>query len=78
MNEVRDTRAFLCIPFLITLRLEKSEKKETTVMNYAKPEIVLEGAALAAIQCVHKPYGGCFDSALHLYVGTMNAYEADE
>jgi hypothetical protein len=48
-------------------------------MNYAKPEIVLEGSALAAIQCAHqKPDGTCFDSALNLRVGTANAYEADE
>ena len=48
-------------------------------MNYAKPEIVQGGSALAAIQCGQlKPHGTCFDSMLNLHVGTASAYEADE
>jgi hypothetical protein len=48
-------------------------------MNYAKPQIVLGGSALAAIQSVpKKPLGMAFDSARNANVGTQNAYEADE
>jgi hypothetical protein len=48
-------------------------------MNYAKPEIVLGGSALVAIQSTPaKPLGTVYDSAHNAKIGTQNAYEADE
>ena len=48
-------------------------------MNYTKPEIAKCGSALAAIQSTPpKPLGTVFDSKHSAYIGTMNAYEADE
>jgi len=48
-------------------------------MNYAKPEIVLDGSALTSIESLLcKPFGDKFDAPFYLCIGTMNAYEADE
>jgi len=48
-------------------------------MNYAKPEVVLAGSTLAAIQSVPaKPRNTQFDQGASAYIGTVNAYEADE
>jgi len=48
-------------------------------MNYAKPEIAKCGTALAAIQSTpRKPLGTVYDFVLSVYIGTANAYEADE
>jgi len=48
-------------------------------MNYTKPEIAKGGTALAVIQSTpRKPLGLVYDSVTHTYVGTFNAYEADE
>jgi hypothetical protein len=59
--------------------LNNQKGKEVKTMNYAKPEIVLGGPALAAIQSTPmKPLGTAFDSARNANVGTQSAYEADE
>jgi len=48
-------------------------------MNYTKPEIGKCGSALAAIQSSpRKPLGTVYDFVLLVYIGTANAYEADE
>jgi hypothetical protein len=45
-------------------------------MKYAKPQIVLSGPAVVAIQSQKKPLGGAPDNGN--FNGTMGAYEADE
>jgi len=48
-------------------------------MNYTKPEVVLAGSTLAAIHSVPaKPHNTMWDQGAQAYIGTANAYEADE
>lgn len=45
-------------------------------MKYTKPQIVLSGPAVVAIQSLMKPQGGAPDNGK--FNGTTGAYEADE
>jgi hypothetical protein len=55
------------------------KKRGGELMTYRKPEIVVAGSALAAIQSTPaKPLGSVFDPDSHTDIGTVNAYEADE
>jgi hypothetical protein len=62
---------------------KKPRGKEVNSMNYAKPKIVLSGAAQSVIQSINKVLTGGFDASQStpehaVYNMTPKAYEADE
>jgi hypothetical protein len=61
------------ITVAITKRFPQFSRKGGNTMKYAKPQIVLSGPAVVAIQSLRNgaPDNGKFN-------GTMGAYEADE
>ena len=59
-----------------TKRFPQFSRKGGNTMKYAKPQIVLSGPAVVAIQSLRKPLGGAPDNGK--FNGTMGAYEADE
>ena len=56
----------------------EGQKKEVKTMNYTKPEVVVGGSALSAIQGHPKPTGSAYDAPIEVYNNTVPAYEADE
>ena len=58
------------------LARDNLERKEVTIMRYAKPEIVANGLAIAVVKGHPKPTGSALDGKV--YDGTIAAYEADE
>jgi hypothetical protein len=57
--------------------MQTPEGKEVKIMRYEKPEVVVLGSAVNAIQSSDKPRDDIQDSGTDTYF-SVSAYEADE